>query len=84
MAPAIATPPRRHWNVNGDEPVATTLKVAVCPSTTDTVVAAVLLKPGATRVTLSVAGLLCTAPPGFVTTTVKLAASSLNCAGLTE
>jgi hypothetical protein len=38
VAPAIAWPPRCHWNPSGPEPLAVTLKLAVCPSSTVTAI----------------------------------------------
>ena len=67
VAPAIATPPRRHWNAIGALPVTTTDKVAVLPATTLTVCATLSAMVGATGLTVSVAAALCTVPPPVVT-----------------
>ncbi len=79
MAPAIGTPPRRHWKVNGAEPLATTDSVAVLPATTLTVCATLFAMVGATGATVSVALALCTTPAAFDTDTVKVAPLSDSC-----
>lgn len=69
MAPAIAIPPLDHWYVSGAVPVATTLKVAVCPTATVWLAGWVVIVGGV--LTVKVAGALVTVPPVLVTVTVK-------------
>ena len=71
VAPPIATPSFLHWYVNGEVPLATTLRLAELPDCTETGVGCVVIA-GATIVaaTVRVAALLVAEPALLVTTTV--------------
>ena len=76
MAPGIAVPLRRHWNVNGPVPSTPTAKVAVLPAFTTTDEGCVTMvgatATGVPGTTFSVATLLSASPAELLTVTVKL------------
>ncbi len=69
VAPPMATPPLNHWYVSGPVPLATTLKVAVCPALTVWFAGSVVIS-GAVF-TVRVAGPPVAVPAEFVTMTVN-------------
>src|SRR5437763_11791147 len=83
VAPAMSTPFLRHWYVGEGLPIAVTVNVAVCPTTTVVLWGCMVMRGAkrTVRIAGAVAGGLVTLPKAFDTKTEKAAPSSEGVVG---